>query len=1065
MVLTTAITNRLALFLGVPRKYAVGWNGGWRRVHEDINPEQFHELLATGPLCVAVRGTNGHNDERGYTGDQHFAIFDVDAENNIDGAKIAADELARKVKAREGYDCLVTFSGKKGFHIWVFFTADIHHVTVARWQDDLLRGLGYARTGAHVYAKDNVNVETLITFGDNNGLVIKVPFSRHQSREGFYEIPITVDRILLFDKDALPTEADWSAGVAVFEAVQQVDDQLFMSDAGGADAQIPEPTQGTRRETPTVRRDLFEIPETSAAVARILHTVRETPCLKACMSRARSQHGIYNERAVLVSVLARKNFTREAIAVFFRDHINDEEDNERTRLNGTLQYQINYWYPRSGLCSCRVLQNENGNFHVCPRQCGRTAPHVREQPHRISRSDWRDEDRPIGMCIDSFLASPDENNLQVFATTRSRKTTETVLSTIYARKKAVVLVPRLSIAENTGADILTRAATAGHAVYSCMIPDNRNMCLALARDVKEQYERHTIPEGCTSALEQLPHVDKPSCSNCRYQFMHETTIEPNKIYGKADVERNICGYQTILAHAEKWNLIWMSNAKFTSIGAFQEMFWQTPINRDILSSAEVYILDEVGDILQTPSFEMPLYWMTTDETPFEFWFIHDLNEEIRQLSVIFTAQRMRRNRGYEILRGDSTDAAPVREHERIRQVNELTALLGEKIRINVDRMRTNPDDDAFKYPRDVTPQEMEELKKASRVISKCTVELAKENNVALVNLQNLLALGQELQWIFTNVPTEDYSIRVNVLIAPKVAELVGLVQSSSSRGVKIIALDAVPPIISLDDVFEKPFTKVNFGDPAHTNDKFLIIPDSAVVMASDLMDNVENARRLQNALHWSDELFGDDKIGVLATSKQQADWIKGLVYDLEEIDILHHRGSRTMGVAYERRIGISVCIPNPPVNSNHWMKLVDAYEEPLRNVSASQLQKHDQARQTMQAEGRFKDPQGEAPSVVFAFGQTDNIVKDSYLNSIAPPRVINTIQQHGSENECPIQLVQAAIWLKTLQVIDDHKDLKAIISIMRGRDDMTIQNNSRATLGRIQELRTLLRDAVPNILP
>jgi len=621
----------------------------------------------------------------------------------------------------------------------------------------------------------------------------------------------------------------------------------------------------------------------------------------------------------------------------------------------------------------------------------------------------------------------------------------------------------LSIAEQTGAKILELAAAAGHQVYSCMIPDIREICLIRLREAKEQYRIHSIPEGCVSAFDQLPHVDKPNCAACAYRFAHEPEIQPNHIYGKADDEREICGYQTILAHADKWNLVWLSNAKFTAVGEFQDVHWQTPVN-GILSNAKVYILDEVGDMIQTPAFEMPLYWITNEESPFEFWFLRNLNEEIQLLTAYFNAQRMNVNRGRGVLRSDSTDAEPVQEHNRIRITNELTTRLGEEISINVERIKINPEDGTFKYRRDISEHELGEIKRASRLIAKSTISIAKDDNIALTHLQNLLSLGQELEWIFTNVPTEDYNIHVSVLIAPKVSGYIDLIQSGSDDDVKILALDAVPPIVSLDDVFERPFTKVNFGDPMHTNDKYLIIPDSKVITASGLIDSTEDARRLRNTLMWCDKLVGDSNVGVLATSKKQADWIKGVVFELTELDILHHRGSRTMGVEYQRRFGVSVCAPNPPKNSNHWLKLV--YEDALQNVSPTQLQRHDQARQTMQAEGRFKDPQDLIFSIVFAFGQTRDMVLESYLNSIAPPRIAKTIRQReGSENECPIQLVQAVLWIRANQIIEDDKDLKAILGIMRGQDVRGIQNASRASTNRIQELRELLERCVPEVLP
>ena len=382
MSISSTITSRLAQFLGLPRKYAVGNNGAWRRIHRDINAQEFHQLLTTGPLCVSVRSTTGLDNDTGYSGNQHFAIFDVDAEDNFDGAKTVAYEIATAIKSKPEYDCLVSFSGKKGFHIWVFFDDDLHHTVVADWQHDVLTALGFVRVQTNKYEKGGVDVETLITFGDNAGLVIKVPWSPHQSRDGFYEIPISIDDILDYDKDTVPTEAQWHRSIGVFEQVRPVEALLVLMETGGEATALPAPAR--RRATPTPRLGPFTIPqmteEVSHYLATLLEVIGETPCLKNCMDLSQHQHGVYWQRAVLVSVLAARGFSREIIGVLFRDIINDTEDNSNT---GVLEKQINYWYSRRGICSCRVLANPTSRFHCCPRDCGRTKPTKPEPMLRI----------------------------------------------------------------------------------------------------------------------------------------------------------------------------------------------------------------------------------------------------------------------------------------------------------------------------------------------------------------------------------------------------------------------------------------------------------------------------------------------------------------------------------------------------------------------------------------------------------------------------------------------------------------------------------------------------------
>ena len=649
---------------------------------------------------------------------------------------------------------------------------------------------------------------------------------------------------------------------------------------------------------------------------------------------------------------------------------------------------------------------------------------------------------PLPEIMDNVYLSGE--SAQIFGTTRSRKTTEAILGAIRNFKRTFIIVPRLRILNETLIDILKRADENNKKIFACYLPDNKKSCLWLKKHIRDMRELHGAKDDEKIALETLRHLTRPKCRKCTFfkEQCWEIEIVPNKLYGEADIENLICGYQTVIKNSDKWDLVCCSDKKFICIVNANDPQYITPLG-EIIADIDVFILDEISHFLEYPAFEIDIWKISNDKNIKEYKYTERLKKEVEILRD-YVSKKVpsifkRSNKQKKVTKTD------------LKTLNELQRLhsnLTQEININTNKMLIDENNGIFVYKRDITSEEMGELRDSCKLIHSSIELKAKVDNEALTQIEDMLDLSLELEWIFTNVPIYEYEQNISIKIAPKVIEY-----TSQFYEKQIITLDATPSIIDIEKLFDKQFQKYNIGDPQKINDKFIIIPDTLQIYASKRLKKYED--RLSNWINWTIKLLGEENIGLLFTSIAHEKRIMERIKDkFPKLDYRHHRGTKTFGVPCDRRIGITICPPYAPQRVMHWLKKV--YPEQLKNFSSDELWKYEETKQVQQGDGRFKDPQGQVRSGVIAFGQTKQQVEQSYFNAILKPEILNTIQQRGDEKECPIEIIQMALWFHLGEKIDDVKELKTILQIIQGKNDKIIQDISKITIKRLSELRYML---------
>ena len=1024
--------TRLARLLGLPAKaYAVEINSRWSRLHATLGLGEFLSTMSAGrPLAVSV---SDYLDGV-YTHEQAFLAFDVDCAGNVGAAGKAAREIRDSLKIK-GLSPGVTYTGKKGFRVWIFLTEAIPDQMAAAFQHDTLVAVGFTRNGSDHYLRGEVDCETLIGSGD--GRIVKIPFSRHQDgeRAEYFELPVSdglIDTIYTHP----PTDDDWICSLQEFEDWAQTEAEVVALQVEGdwASGSAPVAPQRPRR---ALSFD-FNIPAPSQVVYDIYERIMERPCLKQAFENCSHT---YWPRATIALSLAAMGYKIEEAAAFFAKYICDSED----LMNiGELQRQLANYYPSVKNCMCRVFQDRSSSHYCCPGPCGRARPTDMEPPRKLEIPEPTHFDTPeeAEKFFDDIIYRG--NNASILGPARSGKTTGIGLSIIKQGFSAVVLVPRISIVTDTWAKILKMATDKGLETKICFIPDNRLSCLKSKKRIKSVREEYDLDDDEKCALEELPYLEKPSCKDCPYHDCVPEEIEPNTLYGEADISASICGYQTVVQNLESWNIVILTNKKFNRIISLSEEEGWSGANYTLLTSRRVFVLDEVSSYFETADADIDIFNKHLP-TGTEFRFVDVLKEDLKVVKAYIDGR-------IESMpfRTDGMREVIAHRHDRF---GEATKAVLKDINENYKIVIDDPEKNVFVFKRDVTLDEIEDVRKALSLAQGIAERKAMVDNVALLHIYDLIALGGEMEWIFSNDPTIAYAPRVSIKIAPKTIGYINCITGSRSQ---IITLDITPSLIPMGNFFGVAFDSYNLGDRAGIYANTIIIPDSKHINASDVLKS-PNFNRLIEFIKKVVVKEGQEISGLLFPSIDAEQMVMKAVAPIyPNVDARHHRGSLTMGVHCDRRVAVSICAPFAPKKSLHWLK-TGAYAELLADVSHTQLWFHQQAKESMQGEARYIDPEGKARSVVYAYGQTKRDIERTYLNAIVRPRILN-IQQR--ESDPSVRIAQGHIWRKHGVIIELSDDLMVIRGILDGKSDQTIHESLRQgihkSLADIARLRALL---------
>jgi hypothetical protein len=902
-------------------------------------------------LCVTLLDSDGR---------QCFAVFDVDNETDFESTKCVANHLV-EVLREEHIPFLITFSGKKGFHLWVFFTSPIPTGQVWEWQQYILERAGFEYEGVGKFKDTNGTIiETL--FASGSGKVIKVPFSRHQARRDYFEIPIPWSSVADYNRDLPPTPADFDTALAVFNAVQTCNSERITSlSPDGATVYVSH--RRSRSSAPSVTLPIFQTPD-QATLAQddIVELVDTTPCLKECKRRATELRGIYTERAILVAALSRAGFTREDIAYWFKHNINDADDNNNV---GKLEYQVNYWYIRAGLASCRVLQQPGDRF-LCQNRGNCKAEH----PGDITVLD----PSTIEEYTDKIIKKG--KDVVVYKPTRAGVTTNVIISSVRVGKKLLCVVPTNLIANQTVSEAMARAkAIHKFEIKAAVVGDNRVTCLTemlRADDIRRQHFGDDPSQWGRTAYDNLPFVVRGSCAKCQYNQSYVSINTDSPVYS-CDRTGMKCAYATILKHIGDFDVLVLTYAKLrTILMSTSDSALQI---KHALETFKVVLFDEIRTFTDNPTLEVLTQEVTMDG--------HEVYNILKKLETetLKLVERQENSTTHDI----RTVGAQIKKKLKpyIRTPNQTT----------LDDWRAQIQKDCARISNILNEDEIEIcLNFFARYAQ--IIRYVAQNNEGLPATIDALQLYMQEDWIISNVPNLDYKVNLSTLTPPKTADTATWLNSINAQ---LILTDATMPLVDFPKMFDREFKTTVVHDTRGMARKSAIIADNRHVSASNIEAHMDDVKRVLAAdMQFLRERGMLNQYIVVAPSMRIASPIAQWVVEQGYADatVTYHRSPLTVGVSSTKRIMRCLCTPFPPENASDFLAEI---REEVAARTKEELQEHDAAKTYQQTIGRAKDPSAENASLVLNYGITHAETLSLLRGGCDPPRAYQPAGVVGSE--------------------------------------------------------------------
>jgi hypothetical protein len=1010
---------------------------GWSRlqsysnnksIHRAIKKVEFKKRIITHKP-VAVSFFRLETDPTAFTYTYHpelsFLCIDVDLKTDVPTNKIESvrDKIFDAIEflhdKLDSYGIVpgLTHSGSKGYHLFIFLDQPIDAAYLPGFFSEIMKGCPhfeesstgskwnlYDKSGKTVYSE----IDSLFKTGD--GGIIKIPFSQHQSKDGYFELPISIEEIRDYKPVKNPTKGLVKRAAKIFDAWTPVPSSLITENFSTITHFIPTPRH--RSKSWAIAGEL-NLPKKDRASKRIMEEIRSwadprhpnyTPCMaKAYEWSKPPKRSRYNLRSVLVRIITARledwydmphADAKSYAAMFIRDYINDEEDNLHP---DQLAYQTNYWCDNfvGVVTNCNNLQEDGRPYKCCDSPCGRGSVLDRY----ISKDIFKLDLPPVTTdTLEEVLnkARLRRSNLQIFKGTRAGGTTTIVANTLEHDEKIGVIVPTTRIADTIQEAM--RLAKNGDLKIGILMPRNTEGCLkARMRVIDAQDDFHE-----RSALEMLPFVFRYNCNKCAYcdNFMD---IEPGVVKTTSNVSNVQCLYVSnmreiresnidvlVLTNKKLHNLILAARAAddnehiVEAVDAYLILDW--------LNCADVILLDEISMMIDQPDLDIPLYCTPAEVAEDEentFDLITKVEDELQQL---------------EFFRNDAL-------------VAEMQTLVGN---LTEEFMRYRDETGISLYEREITTVEADTLAKYLKRIQ----AYATRTNIALQWLFKSILVAKEGKWVVLQEPDLTKKENIKIYTLPKFTA--GVSEFLAASKARVIAMDATHPLSAarhLDQLIGRHFHRINIGDPHGSADLQKIVPWPTQMKVPQLVSTdpiVQKwvSKEIKDALDLADELFGFDNIVIAVPNKIAAAKIWEM-YKGRHLEIMWHRGAESVGVRNERRIMVGICAPFAPKKSHNWIKDV-VHPKILSDVSHDALWKYDRNKTEFQTLSRVKDPNfyGDGVrSVYIAVGQTIHEVDYMCSTNVCPPGIIPVSTAKTASGHAVPSMLAAKAWLDRGEVL------------------------------------------------
>lgn len=1025
----------LAGMLGLPRGGGVSYSKRWSRlqskrredgktikIHRPIGKKEFVKRLSDGKATAVSflpLTTDTNNGTYQYGDTVRCFVLDHDMKKEVPDDR--KEEVRRKIWDAVEYlhnNILLmglipglTHSGSKGYHQWLFWDKEIHQGYAAGFFRDVMVGCPHFEPNGSLWVLRGddgktvwAEIDSLFKTGD--GGIIKVPFSQHQSREGYFELPISISDLRSYTPMENPSDDVFREAESVFKgwkinpaeyAICSFPKMNTLNKGGrpkarvyrtGASAQLPTDVKGYERELELIKS--WYDPQSPTYL----------PCFAKSVDLSKPPKiSRYNQRTVVSRMIVNRleelydvdrDRGKKVAALFIRTEINDAEDNSHPE---TMDYQTHYWNDNhsSIVNNCEFLMNTDWTIHCCDQPCGRLTP-----LHQFPSGDRAEVLNipplsPLSMKENLKVGRKKRRNQQYFKATRAGGTSTITADCMDHHERITIVVPTTRIAETI--EEALRLSKFGDKKLAALLASNLEGCLKLKEFAEENSD---LFENQRNALKENPVHFKFNCKNCKYNNSF-LPVEPGTVLHKSDLTNRKCLHTTIMYNLQKFHILVITHKKLHAL----KMASTTPgenrhmddsvVDSELLlgwiSNSDVILLDEISMMIDQPDLEVPIWTVSVDDDEVEFDIIKETEKEFGWL---------------EQFRTDSLTA-------------EVRTILNSLKKEFQDAKAKDPTLEV--WHRDKTEEEDTQIVKYLKRLQTFAIR----ENKSLKWLFNVIMAFQEKQWVLLQVPDMDLKKNLRIYTLPKFTEGVANVIAGSYA--RIIAMDATHPLAAathLHELVDREFDRINIGDPQDSAALQRIISWPGTVKSPNITHNFEDdstvsdtCAEIRDAIIMMNKLWGKDKFVVAVPSKRIAKIIRSVLPgDLQDIDIMWHRGSDSVGVKNDKRIMLGISAPYAPKNSQNWIKEV-LYPDQLERVSKEELWEYDKSKTDIQTMSRVKDPcfeEEKRRSVYVALGQPANELEAMRRVCVCPPDMIRTPIMKLIYNRYFIPIVTAYYW-------------------------------------------------------
>jgi hypothetical protein len=717
----------------------------------------------------------------------------------------------------------------------------------------------------------------------------------------------------------------------------------------------------------------------------LIGDIEETPpCIKEHYTRVMTMAGQHWPRVALVRYLSGKGYNPNDLAMFFRFHINDDDDNlphNIDKLIPALKESYGSLDNPDMVPGCKKMREHEfygviDDPFLCDA-CGRSYP-LSKHKRLSSIEESRDQGFNAIMTLCRNILLGGESSV-VKKATRAGVTTSMIAMSKLVGRTMLVVTPTNKIGERTIPNALKIAKEAlGVDIRGAMFAANKKACLKLVLINRGlAYTKQQQPDwGDDSkklAFDKLHYNNRPDCTDCIFNEAHFETLRHHKnnptsypvpiLHSEVDNwqpdqdEKDVdgkCAYITIKKYLEEIDVM------FTTYSKLSALMMNTTEDAQLISKAifnhfDVILLDEVSYLTNQSPLNVQLLRRRTDTAGFTTDIFEDLDDEISMLGTLLDTKTS--GKAIKILESFKRSQMliktnPPMEYETTIIENKIGTVLEE--------------------------EQLDSLKTQFTAYHALLEQAAQNNNIHLEKTEDVLHLLNTERWIRVSLPTQFNDIDVSLICEPDVSYLRRFLRMFEKEvGKQILVTDATLPYVDISDFLGIDLVDSMVGDPRGTNDQQLVVADSRRLSVIGLFFG-EKAKQVQKDMikfinSICDE-HGEENVIIIVPNIWTNSRLREYMYqgEIPPCDMTWYRSDRTIGVECDKRVMICITAPHPPRGAHDWLAMWYHEQGILRTEDVPLLGKHLSNNSTKaafyQTVGRAKDPECKERSVVYLFG-------------------------------------------------------------------------------------------------